>query len=99
MVEALTESLCARCGRCCRNKLVASGRVHWLDSSCKFLDPDTKLCTVYAERHARNPRCLDAVSAAACGALPPDCPVARFVREYAEESLKEDARTEANNKA
>ncbi len=44
------EALCRRCGECCyelvydhNDKLIASNK-------CDFLDPDTRLCTVYEKR-------------------------------------------------
>ena len=45
------EGLCHRCGLCCYEKEIRGGRVYVrMDSPCRYLDPLTRLCTVYENR-------------------------------------------------
>ncbi len=48
------ESICRRCGTCCYEKV--GGTVDW-SRPCRWLDPRSRLCTVYAERFERCPEC------------------------------------------
>lgn len=74
------EAKCLRCGRCCNGALPiegswASGR--WLilrHMRCRYLDPKTKLCTVYETRFVVAPWCLTIEKAGAGGALWEKCP-------------------------
>ena len=72
------EPTCRRCGRCCAVKVVVEDRVIYTGEACRFYDPETKLCTVYARRHEANPDCLSLDEAIRQGVLPADCP---FVAE------------------
>ena len=77
------ESLCLRCGRCCREKIrAADGTVVFTDIPCAFLDGATNLCRAYADRFRRQPRCSSARASAAIGALPHDCPYVADWPEY-----------------
>ena len=44
------ESVCCRCGRCCYEKIDFEGRIYYTGIPCQFLDTQTRLCRVYAER-------------------------------------------------
>ena len=69
-----SESLCRRCGRCCAKKVILDGRVIYTPFYCEHLDPETRLCRVYEQRHEVNVRCLPVAQAVERGVLPADCP-------------------------
>ena len=70
-----SRDLCLRCGLCCYEKIhLDDGRILITDIPCEHLDPATNLCRIYADRHARNRRCLPAEEAKALGMLPAHCP-------------------------
>jgi hypothetical protein len=75
-LSAPEEALCRRCGRCCCRKFILKDRVYYTPFFCKFLDPGTRLCTVYAERFRANPHCLGVEAGLARGVFPGDCPYA-----------------------
>lgn len=76
------ESLCRRCGRCCAKKVVLGGRVIYTPFYCEHLDPEKRLCRVYARRHEVNPQCLPLDRAIARGVLPADCPYVEGLAGY-----------------
>ena len=82
MDTAIHESLCRRCGTCCRNKVLAGSppRVFILATACQYLNPDDHTCLVYRDRHTVRPDCLDVFAALKQGLLPGDCP---YVAAYA----------------
>ena len=84
------ESLCRRCGVCCHEKIMVEGVVVITDRACAFLDPVSRLCRVYAERHAHQPQCATAARAAEMGALPGDCLYARRIPGYKAPQYLED---------
>jgi len=49
---------------------------------CEFLDVKTNLCTVYKDRHKKNPNCLTAEEARKIRALPDECPYAKKEKGY-----------------
>jgi len=49
---------------------------------CRYLDPQTRLCTVYDQRHQINPECAAMREAVRAGLLPADCPYVRDVPDY-----------------
>lgn len=61
--------------------MLDDGRVVLTEIPCPFLDPATRLCRVYEERFANNPRCASAADALAMGAHPGDCPYAADLGE------------------
>lgn len=91
MHTAEWEARCRRCGRCCYEKIEHAGRVYYSNVPCNFLDPVTRLCTVYACRHARKPECmpLDA-GALSYGILPADCPYVSDRADYNAPMLWDD---------
>jgi uncharacterized cysteine cluster protein YcgN (CxxCxxCC family) len=54
------ESLCDGCARCCLVKLQDEDtqELHMTNVVCRFLDIYHCRCTVYTERHQRNPDCV-----------------------------------------
>jgi len=52
------ESICRKCGACCYAKDIRrrSVTVDWA-RPCRFLDPASRLCTVYERRFERCPEC------------------------------------------
>ncbi len=54
------ESLCDGCGICCLYKLEdeESGEIYMTNVACRFLDPQSCVCTLYAERRSAMPTCI-----------------------------------------
>lgn len=54
------ESVCTRCGQCCRIKLEdeESGEVYFTDVVCRYFNHDESTCTRYADRCKLVPECL-----------------------------------------
>ena len=54
------EALCDGCGQCCLYKLEEedSGDLYLTNVVCRFLDPQTCHCQVYAERRSAVPTCV-----------------------------------------
>jgi hypothetical protein len=77
------ENLCRRCGRCCFEKIQFEGEIYYTDVPCKFLDPDTRLCTVYADRTRKQPGCVAITpEIIGMGVLPADCPYVAHLEDY-----------------
>lgn len=74
------EAKCRRCGECCRNEVIVDGvgRIV-LDSFCPCLDPVTKLCMIYDQRHEKSMEilrggpCLTINRAIVLKEVPPTC--------------------------
>ena len=73
---------CRRCGRCCAVKLIVDDTVIYTDEYCRYLDPQTRTCTVYERRHEVNPECLPLEEAVRMRLLPADCPFVADVPDY-----------------
>jgi uncharacterized cysteine cluster protein YcgN (CxxCxxCC family) len=85
------DSVCSRCGRCCYEKIDFDGRIYYTTIPCQFLDTQTKLCRVYAERDRQNPGCVRLTEATlAKGFLPADCPYVAEVTDYPAPVMPED---------
>jgi len=67
--------VCARCGECCFEKEYgADGTVTYGSAGCEYLDRETRLCAVYADRHARKQGCRPiTLEVIAEGWLPAEC--------------------------
>ena len=76
-VEALStqehEALCNRCGKCCYKKIIVGRMVLITPFPCEFLDTHTNACTVYENRHEKNPHCLNMAEGFKHRAFPADC--------------------------
>lgn len=76
------EGLCKRCGLCCYEKEIRGGRVYVrMDAPCSYLDPRTRLCTVYDNRFGVCGECrrMRYVNARFSRWLPESC---GYVRHY-----------------
>ncbi len=76
------EAVCRRCGRCCHAKLLVGDVVIYTDTPCRYLDVETKLCTVYERRREVNPDCIDVEEGIARGVFPADCPYVEGLSGY-----------------
>ncbi len=90
MTEEELEALCRRCGVCCHEKVRFGDQVVITDIPCEFLDAETNICTVYAERFVRQPRCSSAGDSVKACSLPGDCPYVGGVDSYREPHLLPD---------
>lgn len=53
------ESLCARCGRCCLNKVeYDDGEIHFTNVACRLLDLQSCACANYSQRKEWVPDCI-----------------------------------------
>ncbi|MFO7578302.1 MAG: YkgJ family cysteine cluster protein [Pelovirga sp.] len=74
------EAVCRRCGRCCHEKIIYHGTVHYTRTPCRYLDQQTSNCRVYRERETLQPECVRLTpEIVRAGMLPPDCPYLAFV--------------------
>ena len=76
------EDICRKCGKCCRRKAIIGGRVVYLPHYCKYLDVNTKLCTVYHRRFEVNSACKSIEEAIRMRILPADCVYVRGIKGY-----------------
>ena len=76
------EDLCRRCGRCCCRKFILGDKVYFTPFYCKFLDPETRLCTVYDRRRQANPECVPRERGRERGVFPADCPYVAGAEDY-----------------
>lgn len=77
------EGKCRRCGRCCFEKIDFNGAIYYTNEPCAMLDLDTRLCTVYRERHERRPGCMALTpEMLQRGILPADCPYVADITDY-----------------
>ena len=77
------DDICKRCGRCCYEKVEYAGEVFYTDVPCDRLDPVTRLCTVYSDRHRVRPGCVQLTpEIIRRGVLPADCPYVQGVAGY-----------------
>jgi uncharacterized cysteine cluster protein YcgN (CxxCxxCC family) len=77
------EAVCEGCGRCCCEKYDYRGKIFYTKTPCRFLDIETKRCTIYSERSVRNPECMTLTpEVVRAGILPADCPYVRDLEDY-----------------
>lgn len=85
------EAKCRRCGRCCYEKIEFCGQVYYTDVPCEWLDPATRLCTIYERRHRVRSGCAPLTPKnVAAGILPADCPYVAGIKDYAAPVLWEE---------
>lgn len=85
------ETLCQRNGRCCQEKIKIGEVVVTTDVPCRYLDENTRLCTVYNLRHDAHVRCLTVEEGIVSAVFPPYCPYMRHVAGYRGTISLEDA--------
>ena len=79
----LGDEICRRCGRCCYEKIEFEGEVYYTDVPCEKLDPVSRLCTVYENRHVARPGCTPLTPRTIRkGILPGDCPYVEGIENY-----------------
>jgi len=77
------EDRCQRCGRCCYEKIDFEGTIYYTNQACPFLDLQSRLCTVYPERHQHRADCTPLTPRIlSAGMLPADCPYVAHRRDY-----------------
>lgn len=59
---------------CCLSVKLNNKKVYLPSYPCKYLDKETKKCTIYERRHGENPECKDISTLYFEGSgVPPDC--------------------------
>jgi len=77
------DAICRRCGRCCYEKIEFEGEIYYTPAPCPYLDPESRLCRVYPERHLVKPDCAPLTrKILAAGVLPADCPYVAGIPDY-----------------
>ena len=76
--ESLPENLCEGCptlGMCCSHAILTQDgvKIYLPSLPCKFIDTETKLCTVYEDRFEKNPFCHTMIALASKDGCPPEC--------------------------
>ncbi|MGK2944026.1 MAG: hypothetical protein ACSLFC_04725 [Desulfuromonadales bacterium] len=85
------EAVCCKCGRCCYEKIDFEGRIYYTDIPCEFLDLETSLCRVYAERDSQRPGCIRLTQKhIKSGFLPADCPYVAGIKNYPAPIMKDE---------
>jgi len=74
--------LCRRCGRCCYAKIVVDSEIVYTPYPCRYLDRQTRLCTVYDRRFEVNPDCLSVEQGIRLRVFPADCPYVQGLKNY-----------------
>lgn len=90
------DAVCVRCGRCCYEKIDVRGTIYYTQVPCEYLDLNTRLCRVYADRVARRPGCVPLTpELLARGFLPADCPYVADRTDYPAPLLDDDESDES----
>lgn len=77
------ESLCRRCGKCCRYRVRrAGGGFYYTPFHCPWLDREAKTCTIYENRRELRAQCCSIEKAARISVLPNDCPYVQGIKGY-----------------
>ena len=85
------DSICARCGRCCYEKIEYDGRIYYTELPCEYLDLKTNRCKVYPAREVERPGCVKLTpDKLVKGFLPADCPYVSGIDNYSPPVLPED---------
>ncbi len=53
------ELLCDGCGKCCLNKIEIKRKIYFTNTYCRFLDTNSCLCKIYANRFQKVNDCRD----------------------------------------
>lgn len=85
------ETLCRRCGCCCYEKIDFQGVIYYTDVPCEFLDRQSRLCRVYAEREKKRPGCVRLTREHLNkGFLPAHCPYVAGIEGYVAPVMPDD---------
>ncbi len=85
------ESICSKCAQCCYEKIDFEGHIYYTEIPCEFLDLETKLCRVYADRDTKRPGCVHLTDEnIKKGFLPADCPYVADIEGYPAPSMPDD---------
>jgi len=85
------DAICARCARCCYEKIDFEGRIYYTELPCEFLDIKTKTCRVYERRDVERPGCVRLTpETVKKGFLPADCPYVKGIDNYQAPILQDD---------
>lgn len=77
------EKICARCGRCCYEKIDCQGRIYYTQIPCEHLDLDSRLCRIYEVRDRHRSGCVALTPGLLKqGLLPADCPYVAGLENY-----------------
>lgn len=93
------EALCKRCGKCCYEKInLGGGIVRYTNEPCKYLDTETKLCKVYANRTVVEPDCITLTPQIVreINWMPEDCAYVEYIR--LQDTLDAVRKSEAHQK-
>ena len=73
---------CKKCGRCCVEKFIVGDDVYLTPYHCKYLDLDTRLCTVYDRRESLDVECLSVKEGIKNHVFPADCSYVEGLTDY-----------------
>ncbi len=76
------EALCRQCGKCCAEKVDMDGVIYITKKMCRFLDTDTRRCTMYPDRFRAEPDCMSAMEGLPTMVFPADCPYTKGIANY-----------------
>lgn len=85
IVRYYPDDLCEKCNRrgcCCFSSTFINGLEVVTDWACRYLDMETRKCTVYAHRHELNLDCLTIEAMIKFGTVPKSCPYVANDLEY-----------------
>ncbi len=89
--SAAWDAICARCGRCCYEKLDYEGRIYYTNTPCEHLDTELNLCRIYARRSELHPECARLTpELLTAGILPEDCPYVSEISDYPAPKMDSD---------
>jgi uncharacterized cysteine cluster protein YcgN (CxxCxxCC family) len=76
------EALCRRCGKCCAEKVEVDGKIYITRKMCRFLNTESRQCTVYKDRFRAEPDCLSTLEGLPMMVFPADCPYTKTIENY-----------------
>lgn len=73
---------CAKCGLCCRHIVTVGKTLYYSERYCRFLDQETKLCTVYEMRFKMRKGCSPIGEAIMKRLAPSQCAYVKNIAGY-----------------